>query len=249
MVLPLVISLVFISCVTCDIAKRPLKVKHFNSSPSRGYRFTNPLVLEQVVTVGGGASGLTATTELIKRGYEVVILERSSILGGKLKAYETPEGLPMEHGFHFFDAIYRNMPATLAEIPYKGSTLYNQLTVPREVGIGYPGKAIVSPARVFDTPQEYRQWLESMNEQFKLGLTKQEFEYYWARVMRYLFISSFLFFLFIVLISLCLISFWSSCDGRRHDQFANMTYGEAIAPGGRQCWSDAYWSFFVCVIH
>lgn len=72
--------------------------------------------------VGAGVSGLTAATELALRGmtpnilfsyhvymygiwyiwcigYEVVIYERQAIPGGKVKAYLSPDGLPMEHGY------------------------------------------------------------------------------------------------------------------------------------------------------
>lgn len=41
------------------------------------------------------------------------------------------------------------------------------------------------------------------------------------------------------------VSYLSSSDARRHNQFQNMSYAQVIAPGGQKCWSKAYWDLLV----
>ncbi len=50
---------------------------------------------ERVAVVGGGLSGLSAAVELVKRRYEVTLLEASDSLGGRLRSV-APDALPVE---------------------------------------------------------------------------------------------------------------------------------------------------------
>ena len=40
----------------------------------------------RVVVLGGGVAGMSAAQELIERGFEVVVLERRDIAGGKARS-------------------------------------------------------------------------------------------------------------------------------------------------------------------
>ena len=40
----------------------------------------------RVVVLGGGVAGMSAAHELIERGFEVVVLERSDLAGGKARS-------------------------------------------------------------------------------------------------------------------------------------------------------------------
>ncbi len=91
----------------------------------------------RVVILGGGVAGMSAAQELIERGYEVVVLERRAIAGGKARSIpvDDPGGghgghelqdtgisslehhLPGEHGFRFFPGFYRHVVDTMARIP------------------------------------------------------------------------------------------------------------------------------------
>jgi geranylgeranyl pyrophosphate synthase/uncharacterized protein with NAD-binding domain and iron-sulfur cluster len=90
----------------------------------------------RVIILGGGVAGMSAAHELIERGFDVVVLERRGILGGKARSvrvtddgtgssgHELAEGagkiehrLPGEHGFRFFPGFYKHVIDTMRRIP------------------------------------------------------------------------------------------------------------------------------------
>ena len=67
---------------------------------------------------------MSAAHELAQRGFEVEVLERHPIPGGKARSMLAPgtgsggrEPLPGEHGFRFFPGFYRHLPDTMGRIP------------------------------------------------------------------------------------------------------------------------------------
>ena len=106
----------------------------------------------KVVILGGGVAGLSAAHELVERGYEVEVLEKLTLAGGKARSIPVLEGigdhgskdahadavraaatadplgrrrpwLPGEHGFRFFPNFYRHITDTLARIPTGSGTV------------------------------------------------------------------------------------------------------------------------------
>jgi uncharacterized protein with NAD-binding domain and iron-sulfur cluster len=75
---------------------------------------------ERVAVLGAGVAGMTAAHELAERGFEVHVYERRKIPGGKARSFNTPDGLPAEHGFRFFPGFYRHLRHTMERIPYPG---------------------------------------------------------------------------------------------------------------------------------
>src|SRR6266496_5619960 len=91
----------------------------------------------RVIILGGGVAGMSAAHELIERGFEVVVLERRDIAGGKarsLPVIDDGEGtsghqlagnaegsighrVPGEHGFRFFPGFYKHVIDTMRRIP------------------------------------------------------------------------------------------------------------------------------------
>ena len=62
-------------------------------------------VRRKVLVVGGGLAGLSAALELAERGYEVVVREADSVLGGKLATRRLQTGagtFEVEHGLHMW---------------------------------------------------------------------------------------------------------------------------------------------------
>jgi uncharacterized protein with NAD-binding domain and iron-sulfur cluster len=104
---------------------------------------------KKVVILGGGIGGMSAAHELAERDFEVVVLERQSIPGGKArsirvvepferptlggKAFASPRyrsrnpWLPGEHGFRFFPGFYRHVIDTMARIPEGDGTVADHL--------------------------------------------------------------------------------------------------------------------------
>ena len=70
-----------------------------------------------VVVVGGGIAGLAAATGLSERGVSVVLVERESTLGGRVRSWPVSdargETLSMSRGFHAFFRQYYNLRALL----------------------------------------------------------------------------------------------------------------------------------------
>lgn len=89
--------------------------------------------MAKVVILGGGMAGMSAAHELIRRGFEVEVLEASAVAGGKCRTIYVPAAanVPGEHGFRYFPGFYRHLPATMAEIPFgaAGKTVADNLVV------------------------------------------------------------------------------------------------------------------------
>lgn len=121
----------------------------------------------RVVILGGGVAGMSAAQELIERGYEVVVLERRGIAGGKARSIPVSDPghrgaghelhdqgisslehhLPGEHGFRFFPGFYRHVVDTMARIPCgEGRSVADHLVDTSRCSITQYGKP------VFDFP-------------------------------------------------------------------------------------------------
>jgi len=75
-----------------------------------------------VVVVGAGLAGLACAYELSQRGFEVTLLEKSPLLGGKVASWQIDvgdEAFRMEHGFHGFFPQYYNLNSLVAELDIK----------------------------------------------------------------------------------------------------------------------------------
>ncbi len=74
-----------------------------------------PLLLsgaKKVAVIGGGIAGISASSNLAERGFQVTLFEKEHYLGGKLGAWtfeSNGETLHMEHGFHAFFRQYYNL--------------------------------------------------------------------------------------------------------------------------------------------
>jgi geranylgeranyl pyrophosphate synthase/uncharacterized protein with NAD-binding domain and iron-sulfur cluster len=103
----------------------------------------------RVVILGGGVAGMSAAHELIERGFEVVVLERRDIAGGKARSvpvadegedttgHQLAAGIagpvdhlvPGEHGFRFFPGFYKHIVDTMRRTPsFDGRKVADHLT-------------------------------------------------------------------------------------------------------------------------
>src|ERR1700760_356452 len=91
----------------------------------------------RVVVLGGGVAGMSAAHELVERGFEVVVLERSDLAGGKARSIPVVDNgedtsghqlasgaigpiehrLPGEHGVRFFPGFYKHVVDTMRRTP------------------------------------------------------------------------------------------------------------------------------------
>src|SRR6476646_694446 len=115
----------------------------------------------RVIVLGGGVGGMSAAHELVERGFEVVVLERGEVPGGKARSipvvhdgedtsgHQLASGavgpiehrLPGEHGFRFFPGFYKHVVDTMRRIPsFDGRKAADHLTPTTRVGITQYGK-------------------------------------------------------------------------------------------------------------
>src|SRR6266536_524240 len=160
----------------------------------------------RVIILGGGVAGMSAAHELVERGFEVVVLERRNIAGGKARSLRvTHEGdrtsghqlagntvgsighrLPGEHGFRFFPGFYKHVIDTMSRIPSSdGRSVADHLVPTTRLGFTQYGKpAFLVPAVFPRTPNDAGTVLRDMLLAFEpiTDLTPDDFAFFGARI-------------------------------------------------------------------
>jgi geranylgeranyl pyrophosphate synthase/uncharacterized protein with NAD-binding domain and iron-sulfur cluster len=130
----------------------------------------------KVIILGGGVAGMSAAHELIERGFEVVVLERRDIAGGKARSIPVTldddrssghqlagkalgtigHRLPGEHGFRFFPGFYKHVIDTMQRIPtLDAGNVADHLVPTTRVGFTQYGKPTFAvPAAFPHTPND-----------------------------------------------------------------------------------------------
>ena len=128
----------------------------------------------RVIVLGGGVAGMSAAHELIERGFEVVVLERGDLAGGKARSIPVADDgedtsghqladtgvgsiahrVPGEHGFRFFPGFYKHVIDTMRRTPsFDGRTVADHLVPTTRLGFTQYGKpTFVVPAQFPRTP-------------------------------------------------------------------------------------------------
>ncbi len=85
---------------------------------------------KSVLIFGGGLAGLTAAKRLTDRGFQVKLLEKREIFGGKVSSWKDEEGDWIESGTHCFFGAYSVLYDLMKEIKSDHAVLWkdHQLT-------------------------------------------------------------------------------------------------------------------------
>lgn len=131
--------------------------------------------MPSVAIFGGGVAGLSAAQELARFGLEVDVYEKETDFGGKaknqisdslMKGSANNRDFLGEHGFRFFPGFYRNLIATMGEIPNTttGQRVTEDLVESDEAGLANPGVGIRSFLRriSMDRPWEVYSRLQAL---------------------------------------------------------------------------------------
>jgi uncharacterized protein with NAD-binding domain and iron-sulfur cluster len=196
----------------------------------------------RVIVLGGGVAGMSAAHELIERGFDVVVLERRSIPGGKARSVAVtddvegasghqlaadgtgPVGhrLPGEHGFRFFPGFYKHVIDTMRRIPsFDGRSAADHCVPTTRFAIAQYGKpTILAPAVFPRTANDAGTVLRDILLAFGpiTGLSPEDFGFFGARFWQFL----------------------TSCKQRRIGEYERTSWWEFVGAEQR---SDAYKKF------
>lgn len=193
----------------------------------------------KVIVLGGGVAGMSAAHELVERGFEVLVLERRNIAGGKARSVPVSDSegggagreladvppaemgrqLPGEHGFRFFPGFYKHVVDTMRRIPsHDGRPVAEHLVNTTRVGFSpYDQPTFEVPAHFPRTPGDAGTLLRDMLLVFGpvTGLTPDDLAFFGARIWQFL----------------------TSCQQRRLDEYEGVSWWDFI---GAQERSPAY---------
>jgi geranylgeranyl pyrophosphate synthase/uncharacterized protein with NAD-binding domain and iron-sulfur cluster len=178
---------------------------------------------------------MSAAHELVERGFEVVVLERSDLAGGKARSipvvdvgedtsgHQLASGavgpiehrLPGEHGFRFFPGFYKHVVDTMRRTPsFDGRQVADHLTPTTRVGITqYVKPDFVTPAVFPLTPGDAGALLRDILLAFdpNTDLTPDDLAFFGARVWQIL----------------------TSCNERRLGEYERISWWDFIGAEGR----------------
>jgi geranylgeranyl pyrophosphate synthase/uncharacterized protein with NAD-binding domain and iron-sulfur cluster len=201
----------------------------------------------RVVVLGGGVAGMSAAHELAERGFEVVVLERRDIAGGKARSIPVAidrdgasahmladtgvaaiaHQLPGEHGFRFFPGFYKHVVDTMRRIPsFDGRQVADHLVPTTRIAITQYGQpAFAMPALFPRTPGDAGTVLRDILAAFSpvTGLTPDDLAHFGARVWQVM----------------------TSCDERRLGEYEGIDWWDFIGAAPR---SPAYQKFLAAGI-
>jgi len=164
----------------------------------------------RVVVLGGGVAGMSAAHELVERGFEVVVLERSDLAGGKARSipvvddgedtsgHQLASGaggpiehrLPGEHGFRFFPGFYKHVIDTMRRAPsFDGRKVADHLAPTTRIGFTQYAKPMFVAPSVFPlTPGDAGAVLRDILLMFEpiTDLTPDDLAFFGARVWQIL---------------------------------------------------------------
>jgi geranylgeranyl pyrophosphate synthase/uncharacterized protein with NAD-binding domain and iron-sulfur cluster len=196
----------------------------------------------KVIVLGGGVAGMSAAHELMERGFEVVVLERLGIPGGKARSIPVIDDgagtsgharadtgvksiqhrLPGEHGFRFFPGFYKHVIDTMRRTPsFDGRQASDHLVPTTRVGFTQYGKPTflipsTSPQKPADADTLLRDILLTFSP--VIDLTPDDLALFGARFWQIL----------------------TSCPERRLGEYEQVGWWEFISAEGR---SAAYQKF------
>jgi geranylgeranyl pyrophosphate synthase/uncharacterized protein with NAD-binding domain and iron-sulfur cluster len=164
--------------------------------------------MARVVVLGGGVAGMSAAHELGERGFEVVVLERRDLPGGKARSIDVappgespgsgralPPGSPVpwvpgEHGFRFFPGFYKHVVDSMRRIPTDGGrSVADALVATSRVGFTqYDQPMFDLPARFPHSPGDAVTILQDLLLAFSpvTGLSPEDLALFGARIWQIL---------------------------------------------------------------
>ncbi|MFN4084225.1 MAG: FAD-dependent oxidoreductase [Bacteroidia bacterium] len=151
---------------------------------------------KKVIVLGGGVAGMSAAHELAERGFDVEVYEQNEYyVGGKARSVDVPgtnllhpdKYLPGEHGFRFFPGFYKHVTDTMKRIPFKkdekvSNCFQNLVPTSRIMLARYDLPPVVFPASFPRSIKDIKLILSDLSGKLNTGLSKDEIEFFAARI-------------------------------------------------------------------
>src|SRR5688500_727368 len=87
-----------------------------------GCMITEPTAAKPVVVIGAGIAGLSAATNLNRRGHEIQVIEKSAHRGGRMET-EGHHGSRFETGMQFYYSAYSKTNSLLTDVGLRSQLL------------------------------------------------------------------------------------------------------------------------------
>jgi 15-cis-phytoene desaturase len=126
---------------------------------------------KKVIVVGGGFAGLTAARKLLKEGYQVELIEKRPILGGKWSAWKDEAGDWIETGLHVFFGAYDEIFDLMKELNIYDRIDWKEhvLTYTLDKGERFEFRTINLPSPFHLLPAVFQNHYFSLMEKLSLG--------------------------------------------------------------------------------
>ncbi|MDR6564705.1 MULTISPECIES: phytoene desaturase family protein [unclassified Arcicella] len=130
----------------------------------------------KVIVIGSGFSGLSAATSLADKGYEVTILEKNSIAGGRARVFEA-EGFTFDMGpsWYWMPDVFDNY---FAKFNKKPADYYDLVRLDPSYAVIFAGNDTVElPASLDELGNLFEGMEAGSKEKFKEFLRQAEYKY------------------------------------------------------------------------
>lgn len=130
---------------------------------------------KKIIVVGGGFAGLTAARRLLKENYEVEIVEKRTVFGGKWSAWKDASGDWIETGLHVFFGAYEEIFDLMKELNIYDRIHWKEhvLTYTLDAGERFEFRTINLPSPFHLLPavfkNHYFNWMEKLSLAKALG--------------------------------------------------------------------------------
>ncbi|MDX1919771.1 MAG: FAD-dependent oxidoreductase [Candidatus Caenarcaniphilales bacterium] len=126
---------------------------------------------KKVIVVGGGFAGLTAARKLLKEGFDVELIEKRDVLGGKWSAWKDQDNDWIETGLHVFFGAYEEIFDLMKELNIYDRVHWKEhvLTYTLDKGERFEFRTIDLPSPFHLLPAVFKNTYFTIKDKLSLG--------------------------------------------------------------------------------
>ncbi|MDX2130090.1 MAG: FAD-dependent oxidoreductase [Chloroherpetonaceae bacterium] len=126
---------------------------------------------KSVLILGGGLAGLSAAKRLIDKGFQITLVEKRPIFGGKVSSWKDKDGDWVETGLHCFFGAYKEIYDLMKEIGTYDAILWkkHELNYKLSQGGGFTFRTWNLPSPLHLTPALFKNGYFSVMEMLRFA--------------------------------------------------------------------------------